>query len=441
MRLFVGEAGGKPYFRRGVANFPGIGDIVLTAERDDLSRVYIPPDLPTIDVGTLYQDSSVPARLLVDDLFAKHFIVVGTTGSGKSSGLTCILQRVLAEYEHAHIVVLDVHNEYPAAFGDKAELINTGNLRLPFWLLNFHELTMAVTSSDGHHEAEVEILSDAIVTAKRSFADSSTGRLRKVGLTTAITAETPTPFRLSDVVAYINEQLGRLDRSHVTTPYRRLKSRIEALSSDPRYSFMFGGVTVEDTMTEVLGRIFRVPSEGRPVTVIDLAAVPAEILDVVISLISRLAFEVAVWSNGQLPILLACEEAHRYAPAGMDDSFAPTRQALARIAKEGRKYGISLALVTQRPSELDTTILSQCSTVIAMRLTTDRDQQVIQANTHDGALNLLDYLPLLGDREAIVLGQGAAMPMRIRFHNLKSLGAPRDRQAGFATLEESEHGC
>jgi len=152
----------------------------------------------------------------------------------------------------------------------------------------------------------------------------------------------------------------------------------------------------------------------------------------VVLLLSRLTFDLAVWSEGKLPVLLVCEEAHRYVSADDRKGFLPTRQALSRIAKEGRKYGISIGLVTQRPSELDTTIISQCSTVIAMRLSTDRDQDVMRANTHDGALDLLDYLPLLGEREAIVLGQGVPMPMRIRFRDLGDTDVPRSRHHGFS---------
>ncbi len=373
-------------------------------------------------------------------LFGKHFIVVGTTGSGKSCAVTSILQRVLLEHHHAHIVVLDVHNEYAQAFGDGAERIHPSNLRLPFWLLNFQELCAALTGSDSHHDAEVQILSDAIVAAKKRNIGAPAGLIRTaddggpstIAKGAAITVDTPSPFHLSDVIAHLDEQLGRLERVQATLPFLRLKSRIEALIADPRYGFMFRSLTVEDTMADVLGRIFRVPTDEKPITVIDLAAVPSEILDVVISLIARLAFDLAVWSEGRMPMLLICEEAHRYAPAADSEKFMPTRQALARIAKEGRKYGISIGLVTQRPSELDTTIISQCSTVIAMRLSTERDQQVMRANTHDGALDLLDYLPLLGDREAIVLGQGVPMPMRIRFRDLGDTDVPRSRHGGFS---------
>jgi hypothetical protein len=422
-------------FRRGVACLPSLGDPVLFADRYDLTRVYAQPSVASIKVGSLYQDAAVPARLLIDDLLAKHFIVVGTTGCGKSSALTCILQRVLADHQYAHIVVLDVHNEYPGAFGEQAELIDPSNLHLPIWLLNFQELTEALTSSDTYRDAEAEILGDGVVNAKRRFLDASairsTSLARRTSENGTVSVDTPTPYRLSDVVAYIDEQLGKLDRAQSTVPYRRLKTRIETLVSDQRYGFMFGSLTVQDTMTETLGRLFRVPSDGRPITVINLSTVPAEILDVVISVIARLAFDLAVWSKGGLPMLLVCEEAHRYAPAS-SDKFAPTRQALSRIAKEGRKYGLSLALVTQRPSELDPTVLSQCSTAIAMRLSTERDQAVMRANTHDGALDLLDFLPLLGDREAIAFGQGVAMPMRIRFDDLGVQNKPNEHRAGFS---------
>jgi len=215
-------------------------------------------------------------------------------------------------------------------------------------------------------------------------------------------------------------------------PYRKLKARIETMIADQRYNFMFGSLTVQDTMADILGRLFRVPGDGKPITVIDLSVVPAEILDVVISLISRLAFDIAVWSKGRLPTLLVCEEAHRYAPAMDRGQFLPTRQALARIAKEGRKYGISLALVTQRPSELDSTILSQCSTVIALRLSSERDQQVMRSSAHEGMMDLLEFLPLLGDREAIIMGQGVSMPTRITFADLAADTIPRNLNAGFS---------
>jgi DNA helicase HerA-like ATPase len=419
-------------FRRGVTSLPSIGDGVHPADRETLMLAYTRPDVATIEVGALYQHPDVPARLLVDELFGKHFTIIGTTGCGKSTALICILKSLLPDYRHARIVVLDIHGEYSAAFGAQAEVIDPSTLNLPFWLLNFHELTAAFTNPDDHRDAEIEILSDAVVWAKRKYADAYAGRVRRTD-SACITVDTPVPFRLADLVAYIDEQLGRLERALNTLAYKRLKNRVEALVSDSRYGFMFGSVMIEDTMTDVLGRLFRVPVDDKPITVLDLSTVPGEILDVVISVMSRLAFDLACWSEARLPVLIVCEEAHRYAPAESGNKFMPTRQALARIAKEGRKYGVSLALITQRPSELDTTILSQCSTVIAMRLSTERDQAVIRANTHEGALDMLDFLPLLGDREAIVLGQGSVMPMRIRFKDMQTPRSAHNSSTAFST--------
>ncbi|HEU0095171.1 MAG TPA: ATP-binding protein, partial [Rhizomicrobium sp.] len=154
-------------FRRGVSSLPTLGDAVLLADKHDLTRVYAPPQAASIKIGTLFQEPSVPARLLMDDLLSKHFLVVGSTGSGKSSAVTCILQRLLAEHTHAHVVILDIHNEYSAAFGGLVEPINLDNFNLPFWMLDFPEMIAALVNRDAHYDAEVEILSDGVVFAKR----------------------------------------------------------------------------------------------------------------------------------------------------------------------------------------------------------------------------------------------------------------------------------
>ena len=438
----IDDAGGKAVFRRGVTCLPSLGDPVLMADREDLNCIFAPPGTHSIEIGTLYQDDAVPARLMTDDLLRKHFIVVGSTGSGKSCALTCILQRLLEVRQTAHIVILDVHNEYSTAFGDLVERITLDNFNLPIWMLNFRELCVALTSDDGHQDAEIEILNDGVLFAKKRYAEAAAGRgsllARKLSENMIITADTPAPFRVSDVIAYIENELGKLERTRMIAPYRRLKAKLETLAVDQRYNFMFGSLTVEDTMTDVLSRLFRIPNNGKPISCIDLSTVPHEILDVVISVVSRLAFDLAVWSKGNLPMLIVCEEAHRYVPVHGDDNFVPTRIALGRIAKEGRKYGISLGLVTQRPSELDTTILSQCSTAIALRLASEKDQQVIRGCTYEGMADLIDFLPLLADREAIILGQATAMPMRIRIDDLAGRGLPHNMNPGFTQKPDAE---
>jgi uncharacterized protein len=435
-------AGSDLLFQRGVTCLPSLGDPVFIADRHDLNCVFAATSSHSIKIGTLFQDSAVPARLLTDDLLRKHFIVVGSTGSGKSCALTCILQRLLQVRKTAHIVILDVHNEYSVAFGELAERITLHDFNLPLWMLNFNELCVALTSDDSHREDEIEILNEGVLFAKKRYAEAASHRnsllARKLSENLIITSDTPAPFRVSDVIAFIQDELGKLERKRMIAPYRRLKAKLETLAIDQRYNFMFGSLTVEDTMTDVLGRLFRIPNNGRPISVIDLSTVPHEILNVVVSVISRLAFDLAVWSEGGLPMLIVCEEAHRYAPANGLDKFVPTRAALGRIAKEGRKYGISLGLVTQRPSELDATILSQCSTAIALRLASEKDQQVIRGSTYEGMVDLVDFLPLLADREAIILGQATAMPMRIRIDELAPAGLPQSVSASFSHDPESD---
>ena len=175
--ILVGEVvpGG---FQRGVAHFPSIGDDAFLAGSADLAHVYAQPAMATLNVGTLYQDPSVAARLMADDLFSKHFAIVGTTGCGKSSALTCILREALKERPHAHVLVLDMHGEYHRAFGNQAEVIGAGDLLLPFWLLNFQEPRSVLTSPDDHHDAQVEILCDAIINAKKRYSNAAAGRVR-----------------------------------------------------------------------------------------------------------------------------------------------------------------------------------------------------------------------------------------------------------------------
>ncbi|MBI1213668.1 MAG: DUF87 domain-containing protein [Alphaproteobacteria bacterium] len=432
-------------FKRGVSLLPALGDAVARASHQDLELIYSARRKPAVTIGSLYQDADIPAAVMIDDLLGKHFAVVGSTGAGKSCGVAAILHAIIGQYPESRIVVLDVHNEYSAAFRGQAEMISPANLQLPFWLLSFDELASVFTTFDEHQAEDIEILHDAVLYAKKRYVDATTGRQSQIlkrstegTSTSTISVDAPSPFRLQDVAGYIDEQLGQLERTQSLVSLRRMKIRIDTLTTDVRYAFMFGSITIQDKMAEILSRIFRIPSAGKPVTIIDLSAVPSEILNVVISVICRMAFDLGVWSKGQLPITLICEEAHRYAPTDQAAGFEPTRRSLARIAKEGRKYGISLGVITQRPAELDATLLSQCSTIFAHRLSNESDQRVVRSRSADCAVSLLDFLSSLGDGEAIAVGQGVAMPMRIRFTRLPLDKQPASQSAQFSKFWVSQ---
>jgi hypothetical protein len=185
-----------------------------------------------------------------------------------------------------------------------------------------------------------------------------------------------------------------------------------------------------DTMADTLSQLFRLPPEGKPMTIMQLAGFPAEVIDSVVSVLCRMAFDFGVWSDGAAPLLFVCEEAHRYAPADTKLGFVPTRRALSRIAKEGRKYGVYLGLITQRPSEIDATIMSQCNTLFVMRLSNDGDQAFIRSAAADATQNVLSFIPSLGPREVFAFGPGIALPSRMRFKELPAELRPNSEAAG-----------
>jgi hypothetical protein len=187
----------------------------------------------------------------------------------------------------------------------------------------------------------------------------------------------------------------------------------------------------------VLRQLFRMPPNGKPMTIMQLAGFPAEVVDSVVSVLCRMAFDFGLWSDGAVPLLFVCEEAHRYASADRTIGFGPTRRAVSRIAKEGRKYGVFLGLVTQRPAELDATIISQCSTLFAMRMANERDQALVRSAVSDAAANLLPFLPSLGTREVLAFGEGVALPTRLKFKEVPKGRLPQSEAVATARLDTS----
>jgi uncharacterized protein len=233
------------------------------------------------------------------------------------------------------------------------------------------------------------------------------------------------------LIGILEEYIGKLELRGELSPYKRLKARLETVSRDPRFAFMFGSLTVQDNMAAVLARLFRIPVNGKPIAILELGGLPSEIINVVVSVLARLAFDFGVWSAGKIPITFVCEEAHRYVPIDKTLGFEPTKRSISRIAKEGRKYGVSLCIVTQRPAELDPTILSQCNTVFSMRLTNERDQEILRAGVSDAAASLMEFMPTMGTGEAVTFGEGVALPTRIKFDMLPPDCAPKSNTASF----------
>ena len=433
----IGEILPGGVFQRGVTEYPNIGDSAHMLGERELRQVYGAADGDHAHVGDLQQNAAIGVHIDIDALVSRHFAILGATGVGKSSGVAIILQKILDTRPNLRIFLVDPHNEYGRCFGSKAQVLTPRNLRLPFWLFNFEETIDAFFGGRPGVDEEVEILSEAIPLAKAAYLqyrNNSNDRLlakRRDPRDAGFTADTPVPYRIEDLINLLDQAMGKLENRSRATVYHKLIGRIQTFRNHPRYAFMFENANIGgDTMAEIIGNLFRLPPDGKPMTIMQLAGFPAEVIDSVVSVLCRMAFDFGLWSDGAAPLLFVCEEAHRYAPADKKIGFGPTRRALSRIAKEGRKYGVFLGLVTQRPAEIDPTIISQCSTLFVMRLSNDRDQALIRSAVSDAAANLLSFIPSLGTREVFAFGSGVALPTRLRFKELPAELRPNSEASG-----------
>ncbi|NMG41350.1 DUF87 domain-containing protein [Chelativorans sp. ZYF759] len=416
---------GQPFFDRGITRYPHVGAISHRIRSRDLAAVYELGGRNAVTIGHLSQDGSIEARIAIDDTLSRHFAIVGTTGVGKSTAVSLFVRKAVAARPDLRVLILDPHNEFSAAFPENSIRIDTSTLELPFWLFRLEEFVEVLFRGREAVPEEVDLLRDYIPMAKQMYGSAATSPVvKRSSGPHSLTADTPVPYRIADILRLIDDRIGILEAKAERPFLRSLRIRIEAAMADPRYRFMFASRLIEDNIHQTIGRIFRVPHENRPITCFELAGMPSEVVNSVCSVLSRLAFDIARGSQGRLKLLVLCEEAHRYMPADPSLGFAPTRHALSRIAKEGRKYGCFLGVITQRPGELDPTVLSQCSTIFAMRLANERDQEIIRSAIADSSASTLSFLSAMGQREAIAFGEGVATTTRLRFEQMDAALLP-----------------
>ncbi|MET1755588.1 DUF87 domain-containing protein [Novosphingobium sp. RD2P27] len=432
---FLGEGRGEAQtgrivdFRRGVTAYPIPGSLVYPATDEDLRQVYASTGHAAIQIGNVFPTKDIRAGLYIDALLGKHFALLGSTGTGKSTAAALILHRICEAAPEGHVVMIDPHGEYGAAFRNNGVTLDVSNMQMPYWLMNFEEhCEVFLTARGDERQEDAEILAKCLFEARmRNRLSQELGR---------ITVDAPIPYLLSDLTAVVNAEMGKLDKGRTTAGYLRIKNKIEEIRADPRYQFMFSGMLVGDTMAEFIAQLFRLPSDGRPISIIDVSGVPSDITSTVVAVLSRLVFDFAVWARDEStqPILLVCEEAHRYVPNERNADGSSVGRILSRIAKEGRKYGVSLGLITQRPSDLAEGVLSQCGTIIAMRLNNDRDQAFVRAAMPEGARGFLDAIPALRNRECVICGEGVSIPIRVSFDDLEECKRPASSDPSFVQL-------
>ena len=438
---FLGEGDeekltGKIYnFRRGVTRYPVPGAQVYAVSSPDMKQVYAADARAHVEIGTVFPTKDIRGALYVDAMLGKHFALLGSTGTGKSTSAALILHKICDLAPEGHIVMIDPHGEYSAAFKSNGALFDVNNLAMPYWMMNFAEhCEVFVTSSGDDKQMDCDILAKCLLQAR--------GKNRLAESIGKLTVDAPIPYLLSDLTNILQNEMGKIDKASTSAPFMRLKGKIDELKNDPRYNFMFSGMLVGDTMADFLSKIFRLPSNTKPISIIDVSGMPSDITSTVVAVLSRLVFDYAIWSRNepQRPILLVCEEAHRYIPSERVSKSSAVRTILERIAKEGRKYGVSLGLITQRPSDLAEGVLSQCGTIISMRLNNDRDQAFVRAAMPEGARGFLDSIPALRNRECIICGEGVSIPIRVALDTLEEEKRPASEDPLFSELWQETGG-
>lgn len=422
-------------FRRGVSTYPNVKTPVYMTDRDDLDRIFSQYHEHQFSLGEIAVFSGKKAYLDPNALFSKHVALLGSTGSGKSCTVASILQKA-AVLDHPHIIVFDLHNEYSAAFPN-ANSLHTPDIEIPYWLMNFEELqSVFVDQSEITAHNQIMVFREQVLASKRQHNPD---------LGEVVTVDTPVYFDIRavyDKVVELDTEMVPGARGEKQGPFfgklTRFALRLESKLEDNRYSFIFKPqeCTSSATLPALLDRFLGTTS-GAKITVLDLSGTPSDVRDAIVSLLARTIFDFNFWNEhrSDFPILVVFEEAHSYLPHATESTFKSSKKAVERIAKEGRKYGVSAMVVSQRPSEVSETIVSQCNNFITLRLTNPTDQTYVKKLVPDALSNLIDVLPSLRQGEALCIGDAVVIPSRV----LVDLPEPQPNSADIHFFDKWRH--
>ena len=458
----IGESIGN-VFERGISQYPNIGDSVHITTEDKLAKIYDVSNTDHVKIGTLSSVESIPAHLSLGKLVTRHSAILGSTGSGKSTTVASLLRSITTSpsdsanpYPNARILMLDIHGEYSAALADVATVYSVDSeceerrLHIPYWALNSSDLLTFLTGGvSGSHET-------AFINKIFDLKTKSNNTIQFSGVESeSITVDTPLPFSLKqlwyELIDFENRTFKDSDCKEPTRkrngdankliapeyePHSmgpqppfvnkhalKIKRPLDFLRSrllDKRYDFLLEPGSWEPDLDGKVEQDLDVLLEGwiggeKPITILDLSGIPSLVLERLVGSILKIVYESLFWSREkseggiERPLLIVMEEAHRYLSSTTNNLAVET---VKKIAKEGRKYGVGAMIVSQRPSEVDETILSQCGTFFALRLSNPSDQARVKGTLPESLLWLFDVLPVLRTGEAVVMGEAAKLPMR-----------------------------
>jgi DNA helicase HerA-like ATPase len=422
----LGEISKSGVFQSGIKNFPVTGAELHSVNREDVESVFVKFRAQGYTVGQSVVDSSIDVCMDPAALFGRHFAILGQSGAGKSWTVTNLLQRAVKFMPKAHIILLDLHGEYSwldkngnrkYAFDENTTRhIDARDLEIPYWLMTFSELVdLLIDRSDSSASSQIAFLRNCVFELRnKTNKDLGIGH---------ISIDSPVYFSLTELHEYFEEankattNFGK-EKGPLAGLFDQFLMRLESRMSDVRYNFLLKPEhrNSSDTLPDLLRDFVGLGEPKCQITIIDLSSVPFDVRPVVTAQVGRLAFEFNYWNPRykEFPLLLVCEEAHAYIPREGGSQYEGTRRSMQRIAKEGRKYGVGLAVVTQRPHELSETVLAQCSTFICLRLTNPDDQDYVRDLVPEAEADFIDVLSSLGQGEAMIMGLAVPLPTRVQ---------------------------
>ena len=423
----LGEINSKGEFNRGVSSYPNIGDEVHLVSFRHLENIFAAGGDVKFKVGQLTSFDGIDVHLDASAFFGRHAAILGQSGSGKSWTVTSLMQSALRSMPQAHIILLDMHGEYcdkeidgisaSAPFqADRVRSLQAGQVEFPYWLLTYSELCDLIINPD-----------DEDASIQTSFLRSILMRLKQESNKHLdlghITVDSPVYYPMETFVEMIEKSNSETSdfgkkKSPLFGKFDQMLVRLNSLLGDTRYDFLMKPKmrTSTESLAALMKDIVGLGDPNAAITVLDLSAVPFDVAPMVTAQIGRLAFEFNFWNPlcREFPIFLICEEAHEYIPRLEAPRYREARRAMERISKNGRKYGVGMCVVSQRPADVSETVLAQCSSYICLRISNPSDQEYVRSMVPEAARGTFASLTSLAKGEAIALGEAVPMPVRFK---------------------------
>jgi hypothetical protein len=424
----VGEILKDGTFSRGITNYPTAGAKVYAVGITEVSAIFSKYQKYKFFIGQLSSHKEFHLGLDPQIFFSRHFAIVGQSGAGKSWAVTNLIQRAIKSMPKSHIILLDLHGEYYwkdgngvrySAFDESVvNCIDAQEMEMPYWMMSYAELVdLFIDRDDKGASTQMSFMSEILMQLKRKES-------KRIGLTT-FSIDTPIYFSLAEMyMAFKTANEEKKAFGKVLGPlygqFDNFLIKMQSRLNDVRYDFLLRPKKRKssESMVDLLRSFVGLGDKKANVTVVDLSGVPSDIRPAISAQVGRLAYEFNYWNpkRREFPITLICEEAHIYIPKERGGQFEGSKKMMERIAKEGRKYGVSIGVVSQRPTELSETMLSQCSSFICLRTTSLDDQAYIRGLIPESEGNLADVLSSLSRGEALVLGEAVPLPARVQLY-------------------------